>query len=383
MAWLKLQADRIFDGYRFQDNKVLILQAEGRVEALVDADQAGEDIQPLEGLLTPGFINCHCHLELSHLMGQIPENTGLAAFVGQVVQKRQAPDAQIQEAIRVADQQMLQNGIVGVGDICNSLDSLAQKSYSSLHYHSFIEAIGFDPTAAEAQFSQYEHIYQQFARARAPQEASITPHAPYSVSDPLWERILSHNHNRLLSIHNQETPDETLWFTQKTGGFVDLFQRLGLDTGHVTATGKSSLQSYLQRVPPETHLLLVHNVVTSDADIRFSQQQDRALFWCLCPNANQYISRVLPPLPLLVAHGCTIVLGTDSLASNHQLSIWQEIKTLQQAFAAIPLEQMLRWATINGAQALKIDDRYGSFEKGKQPGLVQITAGEARRFWPQ
>lgn len=67
-----------------------------------------------------------------------------------------------------------------------------------------------------------------------------------------------------------------------------------------------------------------------------------------------------------------MVLGTDSLASNHQLNIWEEIKTIRQQFPAIPLEILLQWATSNGAIALQMDHSLGSIKKGKKPGLVLI-----------
>ena len=96
------------------------------------------------------------------------------------------------------------------------------------------------------------------------------------------------------------------------------------------------------------------------------------LYFCLCPNANVYISNKLPDINLFVRNQCNIVLGTDSLASNDQLSILEEINTLQKAYPDLSLSEMLKWATSNGAKALKIDDKYGSFEKGKTPGVVLI-----------
>ena len=96
------------------------------------------------------------------------------------------------------------------------------------------------------------------------------------------------------------------------------------------------------------------------------------MYFCLCPNANVYISNKLPDINLFVRNQCNIVLGTDSLASNDQLSILEEINTLQKAYPDLSLSEMLKWATSNGAKALKIDDKYGSFEKGKTPGVVLI-----------
>ena len=84
------------------------------------------------------------------------------------------------------------------------------------------------------------------------------------------------------------------------------------------------------------------------------------------------LKKRLPPIELLRGNGCTLVLGTDSLASNRCLRITEEINTIRQNFPSIPLEEILQWATINGAEALGMEQDLGSLEKGKIPGLVQI-----------
>lgn len=96
------------------------------------------------------------------------------------------------------------------------------------------------------------------------------------------------------------------------------------------------------------------------------------MFFCLCPNANEYISNKLPDVDLFFNEDCNVVFGTDSLASNDELSIWSEIKTIQNSFPQISISNLLKSATSNGAKALKIEDKYGSFEKGKQPGVILI-----------
>lgn len=200
------------------------------------------------------------------------------------------------------------------------------------------------------------------------------------MSEPLWEKILARNSTGLFTIHNQETEDETLWFANKTGGFLDSFKAMGTNTSYFRPSGKNSLQTFLPKFLPAQQILLVHNVFTTEDDILFAEQFNPNLFWCFCSNANLYISGLLPNVDLFTKNHCKVVLGTDSLASNHQLCIWEEIKTLRKQFPQISLETMLGWATINGAKALKIQNRFGSFEKGKQPGLVQIAGGRAIRF---
>jgi len=104
------------------------------------------------------------------------------------------------------------------------------------------------------------------------------------------------------------------------------------------------------------------------------------IYFCLCPNANLYISGQLPDIKLLLRHGCDIVLGTDSLASNHQLDILEEMKTLQSHFPDLSTAALLQWATSNGARALQLDSMLGAFEPRKQPGVVLIEGMENGRL---
>ncbi|MCY7309778.1 MAG: amidohydrolase family protein [Chitinophagaceae bacterium] len=374
MAYLKFKADKLFDGYRFAaDNTVLITDEEGVVQDMVAENEAGDDVQTFSGIISPGFINCHCHLELSHLKGLISEGTGLGKFVLHVVQQRHFPGEEILQAIGKAEDEMIANGIVAVGDICNNALTVSQKTKGRMYYHNFIEASGFNPQIANSRFEKVKQIYNEFANSPSG-VGSIVPHAPYSVADELWDLIINFPGNHLMTIHNQETVGENEWFMNKQGEFAEMYAAMNIDVSFFKPSGKSSLQSYLPKFLNNQSTILVHNVVTSEADILFSQLPivNCQLFWCLCPNANQYITRQLPDIDLLVKHDCEIVLGTDSLASNHQLSILEEMKTIQQHFPHIEMEIMLQWATSNGAKALQMDSLLGSFVKGKRPGIILI-----------
>lgn len=380
MAFTKLQADKIFDGYKVLDNHVLILKSDGTIEAVLPASESGGDILKVDGLLSPGFINCHCHLELSHIKGIIPEHTGLPKFVNQVVQQRNNNKVEIPAAIAKAEEEMMANGIVAVGDICNTADAVQQKSKGNLYYHNFIEVIGFEPTAAQNVFDQYKKVYDQYSNCFNTKQLSLTPHAPYSVSTPLWQILANFPGNQLFSIHNQETPDEDEWFRKGTGGFLAMYERLQLKQYPITPTGKSSIQSYSDYLKSNQQLLFIHNVYTSAEDIQYVQSRFPASFWCLCPNANYYISNLLPDIDMMIQQTGNIVLGTDSLASNYRLDIFSEMQRIQQFYPNLSIEQMLPWATINGAKALKIEDQFGSFEKGKKPGIVHIKNESATKL---
>ncbi|QQR94699.1 MAG: amidohydrolase family protein [Bacteroidota bacterium] len=116
----------------------------------------------------------------------------------------------------------------------------------------------------------------------------------------------------------------------------------------------------------------VHNTFSSDDDIQFAIKNVKKAWWCFCPNANLYIENTLPEIERITKATENILIGTDSLASNDQLSILSELKIITNKFPQITLHQLLTWSTINGAKALKMDNELGTLEKGKKPGLVLI-----------
>lgn len=356
---------------------VIVLEGNGLIKDITNLSDAGDDVQQLKGIICPGFINAHCHVELSHLKGQVAEGTGLVEFVQQVMSKRnlQHNPEQKQVLIKAAIQQMCNSGIVAVGDICNTTDSVTEKQTSSLHWHNFIELTGFVGASAEKRFADMQIIKQHFLQADHKQNyfnTTLAPHAPYSVSGKLFELINDATANHITTIHNQETAAENELYQTKSGGFLELYQNIGIDISSFNATGKTSLQSWLPLLNKQQKIIAVHNNFINQADIDFVQQTSKDVSFCICINANRYIEQMNPPIELLMKNNCKMVLGTDSLASNHQLNIWEEIKAIRQYFPGIQLETLLQWATSNGASALQMDHSLGSIKKGKKPGLVLI-----------
>lgn len=375
MRYRKFRANRLFTGYEVLTDCTLVTTQDGTIQELIRGAEGSEDVEKLDGMLIPGFVNCHCHLELSHMKGQVAEGTGLVDFVFKVITQRHAEKEVMLEAINRAEKEMVDNGIVAVGDICNNPITLLQKLRKNLYYHNFVEASGFVPAVVQERFKRSVDLYSVFGELYADPQASnsIVPHAPYSVAELLFNRIAVFPGNRLLTMHNQETADEDLLYENKSGDFLRLYENMKIDHSSFVPTGKTSLQFTLPYFFPQQTMILVHNVATREEDMQFIQNNNTpVLHFCLCPNANRYISGQLPPVDLFIKYDCSIVLGTDSLASNHQLNILSEMNTLKENFSHLTYEQMLPWATINGARALGIDDKFGSFEKGKQPGIVLL-----------
>jgi cytosine/adenosine deaminase-related metal-dependent hydrolase len=354
-------------------NGVIGVNTDGTITAILLAEQAKEieNIKYYQGVLVPGFINTHCHLELSHLKGKIEEKTGLTSFIKQILTQRQQPEEDIISAMQNADKEMQENGIVAVGDISNLLISKTVKLKSKIYYHTFVEVFGFN-RPSEPIIAVGIDLKKDFE----PLKASVVPHAPYSVSASLFNEIEKVTTiDDISSIHNQETIGENELFETGTGKFADFFADLGIAQSDAHNSGENSLKYHLPKLSKKVNTLLVHNTFSSKTDVDFAKKTHQKLYWCLCPNANIYIENNLPDVDLLKNENLKITLGTDSLASNHQLNILAEMQNLQDE-KGVYFEEALKWATINGAEFLGISAQYGSLEIGKKPGINLIGIAE-------
>lgn len=367
-------ADYLFDGTQIlKGSNVLITDSWGKVENIIPEDEAGQGIEVFKGLLSPGFVNAHCHLELSHLKNLIPERTGLPEFVTSVVQLRHFDQAEITDAIKNAEDEMLDSGTVAVGDICNNAITIAQKENARIHYYNFIEASGWNPSVAETRFQKSCSYYGEFLQKNM--KVSLVPHAPYSVSKNLWGKIAPYFDGKVISIHNQETKDEDEYFLKGVGQLNQMYKNMNIDNSFYKIPGKRSLETYFENFREAASVILVHNTFTKQEDLNYifrTKSQNQLVSFCLCINANLYIENEVPPVDLFLQNDCNLVVGTDSLASNHQLIILEELKTIAEKFPNIATEVILQWATSNGARALQMEHALGTFEKGKKPGVVLI-----------
>jgi cytosine/adenosine deaminase-related metal-dependent hydrolase len=371
-----ITAERIHDGHRWLPEATVIeINEEGSVVALHDSPN--ENTIVYEGVLTPGFINAHCHLELSHMRGSIPKKTGLVGFLKSVIKGRGTTDEEQKRMARYdAHQELLANGVVAVGDIANTIETLDLRSKNQLHIHTFVEALGFSEINAARSFGHALSIYHAFESQRSggvQLRQSITPHAPYSVSQSLFRLIDEHAQGQVISIHNQESEEENKYYRDKNGSMRELYEVLNIDDSFFAPTGQSSLRSYLEWVSPGRPVIFVHNTYTQREDVRQAHTHLRKAHWCLCPNANLYIENRLPDIEMLIDENANICIGTDSLASNDELSVLAELATIKEYFPALSWETLLSWGTYKGAVALDMQEILGSIAPGKTPGIVNIA----------
>ncbi|MBK6545471.1 MAG: amidohydrolase family protein [Saprospiraceae bacterium] len=376
----KLIADIIHTGDQgFVSDQVLLVEDSGKILDLQPKSEFNiQECEYYPGALVPGFINAHCHLELSHLKGQFESGHKLIPFLKSVVQNREVDQELVLEKIAEADAEMYHGGIVAVGDISNKTDTIDTKTKSQILYHSFIEAFDFlQEHLADKFFEDYKKVFDAFGNL----PKTMVPHAPYSVSNRLFQRLIESNQQNKfpISIHNQETIDEDLLFLNKTGGFIDFWESFGFSLDTFQATGKESIYYAMDRMDAIPNTLFIHNTQMKKQHLEDVLKWNPNAYFVTCPNANLFIENTLPEYSNFNIEGTKLCIGTDSLSSNWQLSILEEIKTILKFNAKLNLENVLRWANYHGALALNLDSKYGSFTKGKEPGIVWIQAVEKRQ----
>lgn len=363
-------------------NGVVTIDEDGVILNITESSQEPKAKSHHEGIIIPGFINTHCHLELSHMKGQVSEGKGMAGFISELVRLRRNKftEEQIKTAVADAELEMIRNGIVAVGDISNTDHSFAQKAKGNIYYHTFIEVFDIDPDKAKEEFDKGIALQQKLKIQKTNSKSSLVPHAPYSVSPDLFE-LINEVKQEITCIHNQESKAENDLFIKKSGPLLDLFHSLGFDLDWIDETGKNSIRSTLPMLLRNKNIQLVHNTFTSKKDLSWAQSfvtnpipgnEKMQLYWCTCPNANMYIENKLPDYKMFMDADAKVTVGTDSYASNHSLSIIDELKTITKLFPNIPLETLLKWSTANGAEFLGIEKTFGSIEKGKKPGLIVL-----------
>ncbi len=370
-----LSADRIYIGNgSFLENHVIAVDTDGRIDAILDKSECSDkNVQNYKGVLTPGFINTHCHLELSHMKSKVATGTGLIPFISSVVKFRDIPQEQIDAAIQAGDIEMYNSGIVAVGDISNKGDTVKVKRNSKIRYYTFVEMFDFMQEAMTApSIEQYEAVYAQHDNTSKDKKTRV-PHSPYTVSRALYAHIAQNtNVSETISIHNQETPAENEMFLKGTGAFLDFFAGFGFPLKNWKGIAKTSVHYILENLPKDRKVLLVHNSLSTLEDIQAAEAHFDSVYWASCPNANMYIENILPNYDHFIEAGAKLTLGTDSLTSNWQLSILEEMKTILRYKSYLDFDTILPWATKNGAEALGFDETLGTLEVGKRPGVVHI-----------
>lgn len=355
-------------------NGVIGVNDEGVIVEIIDHKGQEKEYAHTEfrnGIIVPGLVNAHCHTELSMLKEQVTPKTGLADFVNQIRNFRlQGVDAD-EKPIANALNEIHRTGTVALADICNTTDSLCAKEQSRTRFVNFVEVLGLDNQKAHHIMDRAMVIREELTTLQG-SKCFLTPHSVYSLSTQLWEKLAQNfSGNDIISIHFAESKDEELFTQTHSGPIAQNYKDWGLLASH--APKGLPIDIVKQYLPKEAKILFVHNTfLTREQAHDLNSHFSNACF-VLCPTSNIYIENTLPNIPMLNEVGLKIALGTDSLASSHTLSIFEQLRVILSTYSELSFAEVLRWATINGAKALGFDSHFGTIELGKSPGLNLIT----------
>lgn len=355
----KIAAHYLLSSNKFEKNGIITLDENGVIESIelgVENIDSHSNVEFYNGVLVPGFVNCHSHLEYSYVKGMIPAGGGLGEFIRSIIEikiKDEVSDETKIEAAQYWDAVMAKQGVVAVGDHNNNDYVYGVKQKSQIKYLNFVELYDMDGNTAE---QTYEWGLNRVNESRNYGFiSSIVPHANYTMEQ------------ELINLTGGSKTGEN---GVKADGIVSVHFKESLDLG-----GEGEFDAIFEGLSADRdRILLVHSIYATRDDIKkMKSKLGDKISVVMCPVSNLYIENNMADLKMLQEEGILVTLGTDSLSSNVSLSMVEEMKALQNKYNELPLAEIVKMATENGAFTLGIDKTYGTFEVGKQPGVVLLS----------
>jgi len=337
---------------------------------------AGNDYDLGDAILLPGLINTHTHLELTAMRGFL-EDCGFAGWIDKLRRSRnEVFDAEmLLDSARFGIIEGLEAGITTYADTCSSgvvMQAMTELGVRGIMYQ---EVFGPDPSQVTVAMGELEdRVALLDAQRDDLVDLGVSPHAPYTVSDALYDAAARFANARdlPLAMHIAESEPEHLLVTEGRGDFADRWKRRGIPVG---SRARSPIALLERHGALETGPLLIHCVRVDDHDIETMSRHRCAVAHCPASNAK-FGHGIAPLLPMLAA-GIRVGMGSDSVASNNRMDILDEARlavlvhrAATRKHDAFGAHQALELATIGGARALNIADRVGSLEVGKDADLT-------------
>lgn len=324
-----------------------------------------------DAVLLPPLVNAHTHLELTHFpqwldqAEETPDGGSFVEWILQVVRIKRSLDVEMyQPSLEAGIRRSLESGTGAVGDILSCFPARSAYHQAPLYGQLFLETLGRDPVQGRKVLERIGHILGEKKAGRL--FLGMSPHSPYSLSGEYMEAVLeSARRNKVMTMtHLAESIEETEFFAESSGELATrLYPTVGWEK-MLPPPARRSPVAYLDSlgglVPSN---LLVHGVQVDKKDVNRIARAGSTVV--LCPRSNHALGIGAAPVELYREAGVNLALGTDSLASCDNLSVWDEIRFARQRFgSSLSPRDLLSMATINGARALGVDDNLGGLEKG-------------------
>lgn len=329
------------------------------------------------GVFIPALVNAHMHLELSHLQAGLPlkEEESFTDWVGSLLLKRQVntlSDIEISEITLAQIERQYNSGVAFIGDIGNDPNPqfLKQRNNVVPEIFHMLEFLG---STKDTQILSLERLSLLDSAQPA------TAHAPYSTRPETLKKIKKRCQklNHVFSIHTAEVAEEKDFICSQSGQFVDFLKKRGLWNGDFfkkTQKSNSSVDYFSKLDLLDDQTLLVHCVHVSEKDIEIIK--DSGSHICVCPGSNSFLHSGKAPIGKMISHGIVPAIGTDSLASNSGLDMWDEMRRVRKEHPDVESLDILKMATTAGARAFGIMKDYGTLSQGKKVSFLHLFSTE-------
>jgi cytosine/adenosine deaminase-related metal-dependent hydrolase len=323
--------------------------------------------------LLPALVNGHAHLDLSALAGQVQPKGSMAEWIRSLLATREQYDEDHLEKARLLALDSLRTFGTGiVGDIDSSGISLRGNASDVVITQTFVEVFGLHTQSLEVAI---DHLPPAARKILADNQGrvSLAAHAPYTTSATLLRKVKEWGTARakIISVHAAESEEEILFLRSGQGPLRDLLEERGHEPDRWEVPGCSTI-TYLDRLGfLDSRTICVHAVQLGEEEVQILRRSGAGV--CLCPRSNLFIGHGLPPVKELLEAQICCSIGTDSLASNADLNLFEEMAVLMEECSISP-DAVLAMATLNGARNLGMASRYGSLEKGKRWVAIRVAA---------
>jgi len=353
-------------GVAVEQGRILAVDSRG---ALLQRFPQVDRVDHPQAALTPALINAHIHLELSHLaeLAKTPLTTSFTGWIVQLLYLRDqlgVTGSHVEEAAKHIAQQQYQQGTSVLVDIGNTSvgQHLAERFAGQLLAHK--EYLGL------AAFTLEKNLQRLNAE---PEDVRCSAHAPYSTHprliQTLKERARSLDH--VFPIHVAEPASEGEMLAEGRGEMVDFVRTRGFWDNSFEPPGNEGSIRYLRQLGVlDERTLCVHAIHLDREEIRILAGEGGKV--CLCPGSNQFLHVGKAPLEQLLEAGILPALGTDSVASNPELSLWREMTLLARTYPHVDPSRIFAMATQGGAEALGLGRSRGSLAPEKDADILAV-----------
>ena len=363
----------IRDAWVLVDSGRVLAVGSGEELAHARQQRAGSAIEEVTGegsvAIMPGLVNAHAHLELSWMRGLVPPGDSMPAWARRLMSLRRSVASEPSDPIRGAVNELRAAGTALVGDVTNTLASFDALADSPLSARIFLELLGFgvlDPEPVVREALTQIAALPPLAWIRA----TVAPHAPYSVSPALLRAVGNAAEDGPLAIHLAESAEEVEFLAGGGGTWRVLLEDLGVWTDTWTPPGCGPVEYLARHGLLHERLLAVHGVRLTRDEIQRLAGAGAAIV--TCPRSNRWTGAGAPPVEAFYASGIRVAIGTDSLASVEDLSVFSELAHLRALAPAVPAARLLRSATIDGAEALGFGGEHGAIVPGARADLIAV-----------